>query len=290
MGNCTGEQAGIEALRMPAASPQPARLAAGEGAGRWLVLFVKSPVEGQVKTRLHSELGVAQATALYRAFLSDAVYLCRRVSCECRVLSLLECGASEPGFRPAGFVFRAQSGLDMGERLGETIDWAFCQGAESVVVIGADSPSLPCSYADEAFTILKARQAVLGPCWDGGYYLIGFSAPCRQKLEGIHWGTDRVLSETTHRLGSLKVSYGLLPPWYDVDRPYDLEFLKSQVIGAGSAESDLPCPATRRFLLDLQTEVGYGMRAALGGRQTCGPWSLECCAPGGGGPENRHGA
>ncbi|MBI4531153.1 MAG: TIGR04282 family arsenosugar biosynthesis glycosyltransferase, partial [Candidatus Latescibacteria bacterium] len=203
---------------------------------------------GQVKTRLHSELGPEGATDLYRAFLLDLFCVCRRVHCEQRVIVYSPEGGSELVKEIDGFTVRTQVGWDLGERLEEAFNWAFFCKAERVIVIGSDSPSLPESYVENAFSLLQDKEAVLGPSWDGGYYLIGMTRHRPDVFRGINWSTDRVFEQTLDRIKDLGMSLGLLPPWYDIDWPEDLRFFVSHLRGMIAAGEEIPCPESYRVL------------------------------------------
>ena len=108
------------------------------------------------------------------------------------------------------------------------------QEFEKVVIIGTDSPTLPPRFVDEAFGLLEQQDVVLGPACDGGYFLIGArgTAP-RVFPQEMPWGTETVLTKTMARLVEQGVSFGLLPFWYDVDRPEDLSLLKLHLTSQG---------------------------------------------------------
>jgi len=93
---------------------------------------------------------------------------------------------------------------------------------------------------------------VLGPADDGGYYLVGASRPVAEIFQGIPWGTPGVLDATVAASRRAAARLLLLPPWYDVDVPDDLERLCSDLTGAGEAVS--LCARTRDFAQELIRE------------------------------------
>ncbi len=107
---------------------------------------------------------------------------------------------------------------------------SFAEGAKRVVITGTDSPTLPMSYIQKAFDVLKRIPVVIGPTFDGGYYLIGLSRQNDDIFDGIEWGTSRVFGQTLTRIKSLNTQVYVLPPWYDVDTSGDLEFLRSHLL------------------------------------------------------------
>ena len=141
-----------------------------------------------------------------------------------------------------------QEGKDLGDRMKNTFSERFTEGYERVVIIGADSPSLPSAYVKQAFDFKE--DVVLGPSVDGGYYLIGMQRKFVNLFDGITWGSGNVLKETYSRLKSNGSTLGLLPVWYDVDRPDDLIFLKSHLELLASV-SKKEGGLTRKFLSTL---------------------------------------
>jgi glycosyltransferase A (GT-A) superfamily protein (DUF2064 family) len=115
----------------------------------------------------------------------------------------------------------------------------FNNGADHIVLIGADSPTLPLEYMHQAFAELHRSEIVLGPSDDGGYYLVGLARAALGGRESssdlppifhdMPWGTPQVWSETLDRLDRAGRSYAVLPRWYDVDELADLERLRDEL-------------------------------------------------------------
>ena len=207
-------------------------------------IFMKEPAPGQVKTRLLGSLSGKDAARLYEAFLQDTVEKVRHLPCHARCLAYWPEEAREyaEGLAPHGFLLRAQEGKDLGERLISFFDWYLAHGIERAVVIGSDSPTLPGGLIEEALEALYDVPAVLGPCYDGGYYLIGLSRPAPEAFQGIEWSSERVFAQTMHGLRSAGMTFHVLDPWYDVDTPGSLAFLRQHVQALAETRSDLlPC-------------------------------------------------
>ncbi len=111
-----------------------------------------------------------------------------------------------------------------------------------MVVVGADSPTLPPEYIHRAFSLLDEADVVLGPAWDGGFYLLG----CRHRVppifDGISWGTERVLAQTVAALAGPEWRLALLPPWYDLDTPADWSMLCGHIAAMRRAGTDPGVP------------------------------------------------
>ena len=219
-----------------------------------LVLFAKDPVEGQVKTRLGSLLDSKTTLDLYFHFLADSLDKISAVAGVDRFVGV----ASEPEtdfFQQAGrrheFTLFMQEGQNLGQRMHRAFLDRFEEGYQRVVIIGADSPSLPIAYMEEAFC--SEEPVVIGPATDGGYYLIGMQGGVLDIFQGISWGTGRVLEETLAVVREKRVGAGLLPVWYDVDLPEDLRFLRTHM--QWMEQAGLPVSrATLKFLNQLSFE------------------------------------
>jgi len=101
---------------------------------------------------------------------------------------------------------------------------AFVQGFSRAVLIGSDIPDLTVELMDEAFSSLRTNDAVIGPAFDGGYYLIGFNRDTllSEVFEGMEWSTDTVFAETLARLKASGLKAHQLPQQRDIDTLADL--------------------------------------------------------------------
>jgi rSAM/selenodomain-associated transferase 1 len=152
--------------------------------------------------------------------------------------------------------YTPQIGTDLGERLASATQWATEQGYTKILLVGSDSPTLPISYISKASTLLDSRDIVVGPSTDGGYYLIGFSATNIAMtvpfiFEGIAWSTADVFQQTVASIRSLKVTFGLLPPWYDIDTADDLAFLHAHISAMRLSGETVQAVRTESLLTEL---------------------------------------
>jgi rSAM/selenodomain-associated transferase 1 len=104
---------------------------------------------------------------------------------------------------------------------------AFEMGFRRVVLIGSDIPDLPLDFIEEAFTSLKKKDAVIGPAFDGGYYLIGFRGRTFSPMvfDGMAWGTKTVFEKTMTVLRKLNRRVHTLAERRDIDTIEDLTHL-----------------------------------------------------------------
>lgn len=220
-----------------------------------LILFARAPEPGRVKTRLAGRLTEAGAARLYGAFLADAA----RVYLDPGRWQSVLCAESDPSdprleaLFPRPWAREAQAAGDLGERLRAAFAAAFERGAPAAVAVGSDHPSLERLRLREVFDALaRGADAAVVPAEDGGYCAIGLTprAPVEALFHGIPWSTEAVLSETLALLEAHSVRYRVLPAAYDVDRPEDLDRLRSDLSRRDAAAEDFPS-ATARVLATL---------------------------------------
>ncbi len=201
-----------------------------------LIVFAKAPVLGSVKTRLAKERTAHEALVLYAGFLMDIAATCARwrgekiaVDQNRRLVVYAAPDADDPVMaefaRRAGAATAVQVEGDLGQKLKAAFEAEFQRGARAVCAIGADSPTLPVGMLDEAFRALLWERAVLGPTFDGGYWLVGAQRPAPDLFTDIPWSSPSVLARTLGRLRAQQVEGHLLPFWYDIDEAVDLERL-----------------------------------------------------------------
>ncbi len=228
-----------------------------------LVLFMKAPRPGTVKTRLTARVSPGAAAALYRAFILDTLHIAQGIASA----SLYVAWAPEDGLadlRSAlgdpDVIWTGQRGGHLGERLSNAFAEFLQNEWDKTVVLGGDSPLLPRAYVEEAFESLDRHDVVLGPAEDGGYYLIGMrrgvkvACRCARLFDSIHWGTGRVLRQTRAAIRASGLTCHELPVWHDVDRPADLDRVARE-IRALRAGGD---PSTGRCTESALATVGRG--------------------------------
>jgi|ERR1041384_4840991 rSAM/selenodomain-associated transferase 1 len=182
-----------------------------------LIVFVKAPRPGTVKTRLAVAIGPEEALAAYHQMV------------ECVLASVSALPGVELRFTPdearneiaawlhPGWTAAPQGEGDLGDRLQRAFASAFATGAGRVVGIGSDCPEVTAADIHAAWDALSENHVVLGPARDGGYWLIGLSQPCPALFSGIHWSTDSVMKETLDRARQAGLCVHQLHELADVD-------------------------------------------------------------------------
>ena len=184
-----------------------------------LLTIAKRPAPGQTKTRLTPPLTQEQAATLYECFLYDTLDLIRSAPALHRVIVYLP-EAEQEYFATLApdFELILQAGADLGARLDSALTHFLQRGYTRVVIMDSDSPTLPVSYLNAAFAALtQETDVVLGPCDDGGYYLIGLRRPAPRLLREVQMSTSHVVADTLALAREEHLSVHLLPTWYDID-------------------------------------------------------------------------
>ncbi len=196
-----------------------------------IVIMAKAPQAGSVKTRLTPWLTAEQAAALAACFVQDtaaaAQKVCRNVLVAYTPLEEKERLAS---LLPPRLLWTPQRGNTLGERMQSAFEGAAAGGFSPLVMIGTDSPTLPLAFLYEALHTLTEDRAdlVLGPTEDGGYCVIGVQRPVPGLLDRVEWSTERTLADTLRNAAAQSLRVAMLPLWYDIDTPEDLERLRAE--------------------------------------------------------------
>lgn len=189
-----------------------------------LVVFVKCPQKGLVKSRLAEESNSEIAITLYRHFVLDLLDTFDLESYRLKIY-FTPSGAlkSVSAWLGEKYEYLPQRGKDLGERMANAFSEMFCEGFSKVVLIGSDLPDLTRAIIDAAYAF-DGYDAVIGPTVDGGYYLIGFTCDtfAPEIFDGIPWGTNRVFGDTMKIFKSKKYRVNVLPIQRDIDRLEDL--------------------------------------------------------------------
>ncbi|MBC7929121.1 MAG: TIGR04282 family arsenosugar biosynthesis glycosyltransferase [Rubrivivax sp.] len=214
-----------------------------------VIVMIKAPRAGFVKTRLTPPMSDADAAALAGCFAQDTVKSASSVTSE-----IIIAYAPADGRDMLEALLRndlhwlEQRGEDLGERLEAIACEAFDMGFGPLVFIGADSPTLPPRFIATAIHSLTYAESdiALGPTEDGGYYLIGLRQNARGLFQNIAWSTAQTYAQTAHNAARLGLRLLELPPWYDVDTPADLQRLRAEL--SNDEQARLRAPATYQWL------------------------------------------
>lgn len=200
-----------------------------------LIVFLKSPRPGAVKTRLGAVIGMDRAASVYREIagriLQEVILLAKE---DVEPLLFVAPGSDPDEVRSwAGGSAEVllQEGESLGVRMEHAFATAFVRGARRGVIVGTDVPGLHADLIRRAFRDLEHHDLVLGPATDGGYYLLGMKPPVKDVFGGIRWSSPGVAAETRERAARAGLKVALLPPLSDIDTFEDYQAWQSRRSG-----------------------------------------------------------
>jgi glycosyltransferase A (GT-A) superfamily protein (DUF2064 family) len=154
-----------------------------------------------------------------------------------------------PTSAPRPHAWRRQAESDLGDRMNAALEELLVEERPSAILLGSDHPTVSRGMVAEAFSRLEKAEVVLGPSFDGGLYLVGWSRLHPEIFMDVPWSTDRVLETVTARLKRHRIPATFLMPWYDVDNETDLAFLRAHLWALELEHGrTAPCPRTRAAL------------------------------------------
>jgi rSAM/selenodomain-associated transferase 1 len=193
-----------------------------------IILFVKAPIQGHVKTRLAKDLNISMVTGLYKCFVGDIIH--KITAARLPFIIFYDPQGSLPMMRTwlgDHQTYAVQTGNTLGDRMAQAFQHVFSAGIRRAVLMGSDLPDLPGKSLTLALSALNTHDAVIGPTLDGGYYLIGFTSQAftARVFQEIPWSTDAVYKATLDRFAEENRSREKLPSWRDIDTLNDLLIL-----------------------------------------------------------------
>jgi len=186
-----------------------------------LMIFLKNPEKGRVKTRLAARIGEEKAFEIYKALIERTKKATREIPFDKCVYysSFIE---HQDTFEKAEYKKLVQEKGDLGAKMRGAFEQAFADGYQEVCIIGSDCHELSGSLIREAFDHLKSSDVVIGPSQDGGYYLLGMRRLISGIFEGMPWSQAGLLRQTISFLEKNKYRYRLLPELNDIDTIEDI--------------------------------------------------------------------
>lgn len=193
-----------------------------------ILLFIKDPEPGDVKTRLAEKVGKDAAAKIYRCFVLDTLSKLTNLNIPITIFFDPPSAAERIShWLGPQYSYQPQSGHDLGEKMKNAFAQSFDQGCDRLILIGSDIPDLPAEFIRQACEALESKDAVIGPTSDGGYYLIGFTKEkfIPQAFEQIEWSAPKTFEQTMQALNSHNLTTHILPQWHDIDTLTDLSEL-----------------------------------------------------------------
>lgn len=186
-----------------------------------IIIFLRNPVLGRVKSRLAAKIGNVEALRIYKRLLVILKDLLEDLPVQ-KFLFYSDYINVEDHWNNQKFIKRLQvQHPDLGQRMANALA-AVHPFISQKIIVGSDCPELSKDIIKQAFNELETHDVVIGPAMDGGYYLLGLKNDA-DLFSGIDWGTDQVLNQTLAKVNDLSLSYKLLPVLNDIDELKDWE-------------------------------------------------------------------
>ncbi len=213
-----------------------------------IIIFLRAPEKGKVKTRLAKTIGQKRVLELYKGFVYDTLLAAEPVS-----EIVLFCWPTDrqtmiSNWLKNQYKIFPQSGEDIGIKMANAFQETFRNGVEKAILIGTDIPDISDEILTAAFSELDRNDTVLGPSKDGGYYLVGFNKNSfsTEIFKEVNWSTATVLNETLDIIKGKKYRFHLLPELNDIDTDDDLDDLSRRCIKGHKTGSN-----TEKNLMEL---------------------------------------
>lgn len=191
-----------------------------------LIIFIRNPVIGQVKTRLAKTVGDEKALQVYELMLAHTHDNCCKLSCD-KFVYYSDQPPKNDLWENDLFIKRMQTTGNLGEKMARAFKDLFDEGYKQLIIIGSDCLELTSGILEDAFGSLGQSDVVIGPSTDGGYYLLGMNRLIPELFINKQWSSSSVMEDTLADLAVLNISYTQLIPLTDIDEEKDLpEFLR----------------------------------------------------------------
>ncbi len=193
---------------------------------RVVLVFLRAPEKGRVKTRLAREIGDEKTLALYKKLVQKTLAAVEKSGMDYRICFFpADKKAMVQDWLGPDHLYMPQQGDDLGQRMGNALSRVFGRGAQKALLVGTDIPDISANKFLLAQNLLRQNDAVIGPSFDGGYWLIGFRRDGFDPglFRQVEWGTDSVFSSTIEKCKLAGLSTGILPTLRDIDTLEDLQ-------------------------------------------------------------------
>lgn len=193
-----------------------------------IILFTRTPVPGQVKTRLMPAYSGEECAALQHAMAADAVDALRPLGLD--ILLFYSQDGPPESLRGIGddLLHLPQCGPDLGARMDQATCQALTAGYERVLLLGSDLPFLSHGDVAPCSALLEGHDVVLAPSEDGGYWLVGLKQAFSPLFTHQHYGTGQVLEDARSVCRVHQKTLALGPMRRDLDTPEDLRYFATQ--------------------------------------------------------------
>ena len=195
-----------------------------------LLIFIKNPTLGKVKTRLAKTVGDYNALKIYQFLLSHTMEITFELDAYDKFLLYNEFIPTKDDWPVLKYQKELQKGDNLGDKMKNAIKMAVDEDYDKAVLIMPDCPRLTDTIIEKAFKALDNHDFIIGPTNDGGYYMIGMRAYNPAVFENKKYSTGSVFKEAVEEFGKLGKTHFVLPELVDVDLEDDLGKLKKMIL------------------------------------------------------------
>tara|TARA_B100000795_G_scaffold229836_1_gene187040 strand:- start:886 stop:1485 length:600 start_codon:yes stop_codon:yes gene_type:complete len=190
---------------------------------RAIIIFVKNPELGKVKSRLANSIGEEGALKVYKYLLEFTHRIIKNTNADQLFLFHNEKIIEANKWSILNCENKVQISGSLGEKMKNSFEFVFSKGFDNVVILGSDCLEITSKIINEGFSKLENTNVVIGPAKDGGYYLLGLNKVIPSLFKNMPWSASDLLVETIKKITKEKLNYKLLPVLSDVDYLEDLE-------------------------------------------------------------------
>jgi len=191
-----------------------------------IIIFIKNPEPGKVKTRLAKTIGNQAAMEVYLELLDITQKACNKVDAHKYLFYSNEINRQDQWDEKL-YLKHIQIGENLGERMQHAFNFVFNLGHKKVVIIGSDCPQISETIINEAFEQLEKHDIVYGPSNDGGYYLKAMKQVHSFLFDDLPWSQPQLLAEIEKRITNNQLKYSKLKELFDVDNIEDYKRYKA---------------------------------------------------------------
>lgn len=188
-----------------------------------VIVFIKNPILGKVKTRLAATIGDENALTIYKQLISKTQNILQDIDASCYIYYS---DYYEIDNWPRTMFKMVQNGNDLGLRMKHAFHEISSRNYDQIIIIGSDCYDLKPSIIEKGFDLLDDMDVVIGPSLDGGYYLLGMNTFHPTLFQEIEWSTEFVCEQTIQQITKAGLNYQRLPLLNDIDTEEDLKKTK----------------------------------------------------------------
>lgn len=185
-----------------------------------IIIFIRNPELGKVKTRLAKTIGNESALNVYKFLLNHTEKTIRNIDSDKAVYYSIKVRQNDIWDKTI-YLKHKQKGDDLGLKMLNAFENAFKNNYKKVVIVGSDLIDLKPKHIEDAFRKLDSNDVVIGPAQDGGYYLLGIKTMRFRIFQNKNWGASTVFQDTINDLQNKRVF--LLDELNDIDTYDDMK-------------------------------------------------------------------